>query len=138
MKVRLHLMVTQFCCSSWEKRAASLHSSTSTRLQCLRNAECVCKNTAFVHASSTVIFIRIPPDPLPAQVCATIDLIIDFASSISTAQNTELGRKQADIRLHLTGLIHLCDYWINCSSGKSTTVAYRWFNHSSGRVEAHL
>lgn len=52
------------------KQAASLHSSRSTRLQHLRNAECVWNSTAFVHSSSTVVVIRIPPHPLPWLRCA--------------------------------------------------------------------
>lgn len=122
------------------KRAASLHSSRSTRLQCLRNAECVWNNTAFVHSSSTAVFIRIPPDPLRWLRCAP-----PFSSSSliwyqarPRSKNAELSRKQTGSRLHLRGLVHLCDYWINCSSGESTTAAYCWFHPSSGRVEAHL
>lgn len=131
MKVRLHLMVTQFYCSSWEKRVASLHSSTSTRLQCLRNAECVCKNTAFVHAEYLQILYRLR--------CAlqfdTSSLILHQASpqpkTLDSAGNRQIAFEGTRTPLWL--LDKLRQWW-----GESTTVAYRWFNHSSGRVEAHL
>lgn len=42
---------------------------------------------------------------------------------------------QTGSRLHLKGLVHLCDNWINFSSGESTNAAYWWFNptcHQAG------
>lgn len=68
------IILTQISLFFMGKRAASVHSFSSSRLDCLRNAVCVCNNTAFVRSSSsTAVFIRIPLCPLLLRCAPPLD-----------------------------------------------------------------
>lgn len=128
MKIRIYSVVAVILLFFMGKRAASVHSAKSYRVDCLRNAECVCNNIAFVRSPSTAGFHQnASRSSAPAQVrTTTLKLIIDSAAS-KTKPWAQQGHTD---RLYLKGPVHLRDYWINCSSGESTTAAYWRFNPS--------